>query len=150
VNVAHRPRDSSCHFRPKVRKLYCVDPQRKKKILLVDDSKTVLLMEETLLRLNHEIVKATRGAEALRVAAEERPDLILLDIVMPDMDGIETCRLLRGMEATKVTPIIMVTTRSDPRSVESAYASGASDYLTKPIDYQELRKKVERHLGVGT
>jgi len=144
--------DSSCRFLflPILRKLDSVHPQRQKKILLVDDSKTVLLMEETLLRLRHDIVKATRGAEALRVAAEERPDLILLDIVMPDLDGIETCRLLRGMEATKTTPIIMVSTRSDPKSVESAYASGANDYLTKPIDYQELRKKVEKHLGVTT
>jgi PleD family two-component response regulator len=122
-------------------------PPRRKKILLVDDSKTVLLMEETLLRLKHDIVKATRGAEALRVAAEERPDLILLDVVMPDMDGIETCRLLRGMEATKTTPILMVSTRSDAKSVESAKASGATDYLTKPIDYQELKKKIEQHLG---
>jgi PleD family two-component response regulator len=125
-------------------------PPGRKKILLVDDSKTVLLMEETLLRLKHDIVKATRGAEALRVAAQEHPDLILLDVVMPDMDGIETCRLLRGMEATKATPILMVSTRSDPKSVESAYASGATDYLTKPIDYQELRKKIEHHLGVAT
>jgi CheY-like chemotaxis protein len=66
------------------------------------------------------------------------------------MDGIETCRLLRGMEVTKSTPIIMVTTRSDPKSIESAYASGANDYVTKPIDYQELRSKIERHLGAST
>jgi PleD family two-component response regulator len=121
-----------------------------RKILLVDDSKTVLLMEEALLRLKHKVLKATGGPQALRIAAEEQPDLILLDIVMPDMDGIETCRLLRGMEATKSTPIIMVTTRSDPKSVDAAYASGANDYVTKPIDFQELRSKIERHLGVPT
>jgi CheY-like chemotaxis protein len=124
--------------------------REQRKILLVDDSKTVLLMEEALLRLKHKVLKATGGPQALRIAAEEQPDLILLDIVMPDMDGIETCRLLRGMEVTKSTPIIMVTTRSDPKSVESAYASGASDYVTKPIDFQELRSKIERHLGVAT
>jgi CheY-like chemotaxis protein len=121
-----------------------------RKILLVDDSKTVLLMEEALLRLRHTVLKATGGPQALRIAAEEQPDLILLDIVMPDMDGIETCRLLRGMEVTRSTPIIMVTTRSDPKSIESAYASGATDYVTKPIDYQELRTKIERHLGAAT
>jgi CheY-like chemotaxis protein len=125
-----------------------LEPRRK--ILLVDDSKTVLLMEEALLRLEHEILKAPSGALALRVAAEKQPDLILLDLVMPDMDGIETCRLLRGMEVTKSTPIIMVTTRSDAKSVESAYAAGATDYVTKPIDFQELRSKIDRHLGART
>jgi CheY-like chemotaxis protein len=123
--------------------------ERRHKILLVDDSKTVLLMEEALLRLHAKILKAPGGPQALRIAAEERPDLILLDIVMPDMNGIETCRLLRGMEITKATPIIMVTTRSDPKSVESAYAAGATDYVTKPIDFQELRTKIERHLGAS-
>jgi PleD family two-component response regulator len=122
-------------------------PERRHKILLVDDSKTVLLMEEALLRVRAQILKAPGGAQALRIAAEEQPDLILLDIVMPDMNGIETCRLLRGMEVTKSTPIIMVSTRSDPKSVESAYAAGATDYVTKPIDFQELRSKIERHLG---
>jgi PleD family two-component response regulator len=124
--------------------------ERQRKILLVDDSKTVLLMEEALLRLKHKILKATGGPQALRIAAEERPDLVLLDVVMPDMDGIETCRLLRGMEVTKSTPIIMVSTRSDPKSMEAAYASGATDYVTKPIDYHVLRTKIERHLGVTT
>jgi DNA-binding response OmpR family regulator len=53
------------------------------------------------------------------------------------------------MEVTKSTPIIMVTTRSDEKSVESAYAAGATDYVTKPVDFQELRTKIERHLGAG-
>jgi CheY-like chemotaxis protein len=126
-----------------------MNSERKRKILLVDDSKTVLLMEEALLRLKHTILKAGDGPQALRIAAKEQPDLILLDIVMPDMDGIETCRLLRGMEVTRSTPIIMVTTRSDEKSVESAYLAGATDYVTKPVDFKELRTKIERHLGAG-
>src|SRR5262252_2683341 len=99
-----------------------MDPQPKAKILVVDDSSTVLIMEELLLRRKYEVIKATGGMQALRLAAEQRPELILLDIVMPDMDGLETCRLLRGMEATKVTPIIMVTTRGEQKTMAAAYA----------------------------
>jgi PleD family two-component response regulator len=126
-----------------------MDDEPKKKILVVDDSRTALLMQEMLLRLTHVVLKATGGAQALRIAAEERPDLILLDIVMPEMDGFETCRLLRSMEVTKTTPIIMVTTRSDPKDMDSAFACGANDYVTKPIDYKDLLLKVRRYLGVS-
>jgi PleD family two-component response regulator len=126
-----------------------MDEEHKKKILVVDDSRTALLVQEMLLRLTHRVLKASGGAQALRIAAEERPDLILLDVVMPEMDGFETCRLLRSMEATKMIPIIMVTTRSDTKDVENAFACGANDYVTKPIDYKELLSKVRRHLGVS-
>lgn len=119
----------------------------KAKILIVDDSATVLIMEELLLRSRYDVVKATGGPQALRVAAEQRPDLILLDIVMPHMDGFETCRLLRAMEATKLTPIIMVTTRGEQKTVTSAYANGATDFVTKPINQKELVDKIVSHLG---
>jgi PleD family two-component response regulator len=124
-----------------------MDPEPKRKVLLVDDSETVLIMEEMLLRRSYTVLKATSGAQALRIAAEERPDLILLDVVMPDMDGLETCRLLRGLEATKTTPIIMVTTRSQAETVNAAFANGANDYVTKPIDRKQLTEKVARHIG---
>jgi PleD family two-component response regulator len=107
-----------------------MDQGPKPKILLVDDSETVLIMEEMLLRRSYDVLKATSGAQALRIAAEKRPNLILLDIIMPDMNGLETCRLLRGMEATKTTPIIMVTTRSQADTVNAAFANGATDYVT--------------------
>ena len=119
----------------------------KAKILIVDDSTTVLIMEELLLRSKYEVFKATGGPQALRVAAEHRPDLILLDIVMPHMDGFETCRLLRAMEATKLTPIIMVTTRGEQKAINSAYANGATDFVTKPINQKELMDKIVLHLG---
>jgi PleD family two-component response regulator len=127
-----------------------MEQERKRTILLVDDSETVLIMEEMLLRRSYDILKAASGAQALRLAAEKRPDLILLDVVMPDMNGLETCRLLRGMEATKTTPIIMVTTRSEAATVSAAQANGANDYVTKPIDRKELMEKVSRHIGGGT
>jgi two-component system alkaline phosphatase synthesis response regulator PhoP len=121
----------------------------RKTILVVDDSSTVLIMEEMLLRSKYEVLKASGGAQALRIAAEQRPDLILLDIVMPTMDGLETCRLLRAIEATKSTPIIMVTTRGEQKTMQAAYASGANDYVTKPINHKELLTKVEQYLGAS-
>ena len=126
-----------------------MDPETRAKILIVDDSSTVLIMEELLLRRKYDVLKATGGPQALRIAAEQRPDLILLDIVMPTMDGLETCRLLRGMESTRTTPIIMVTTRGEQKTMDAAYANGANDYVTKPIDQKELLGKVDKHLGAG-
>jgi CheY-like chemotaxis protein len=119
-----------------------------KKILLVDDSPTVLLMERLLLQNGpYELVSATSGAEALERALAERPELILMDVVMPGMDGFEVCRLLRAQEATRTTPIILVTTRGGPEHIEKGYESGCSDYVTKPFDGNELRAKIESFLG---
>jgi CheY-like chemotaxis protein len=119
-----------------------------KKILLVDDSPTVLLMERLLLQDGpYELVIATSGAEALSRALTERPELILMDVVMPGMDGFEVCRLLRAQEATRTTPIILVTTRGGPEHLEKGYESGCSDYVTKPFDGNELRAKIQSFLG---
>lgn len=119
----------------------------KKKILLVDDSATALLMEKTMLGSTYDLVTAKDGAEALKVALRELPDLILLDVVMPRMDGFEVCRVLRGIEATRTIPIIMVTTRGEGKNVEAGFANGANDYVTKPINSAELLAKIQRHLG---
>jgi len=126
-----------------------LDPAKKPRILIVDDSPTVLILEEMILRWRYEVLKATSGAQALRVAADKHPDLILLDIVMPDIDGLETCRLFRTLEPTKATPIIMVTTRGETDVVEAAYAHGATDYVMKPFNQKELLEKIQRHVGVG-
>jgi DNA-binding response OmpR family regulator len=119
----------------------------KKRILLVDDSATALLMEKTMLGTSYELMTAKDGAEGLKLAVKEIPDLILLDVVMPKMDGFEVCRVLRGIEATRAIPIIMVTTRGEGKNVEAGFASGASDYVTKPINSAELLAKIQRHLG---
>ena len=120
----------------------------KKKILLVDDSSTALMIEEVMLRrLACEIVTARNGAEAIAKAIVEMPDLILMDVTMPFMTGIEACRALRARASTRAIPIILVTTHGDEASVEAGFASGCNDYVTKPIDGPELLGKLRNQLG---
>jgi CheY-like chemotaxis protein len=120
----------------------------RKKILLVDDSTTVLLMEKMILAKNqYDVVEARDGQEGVEKALSEHPDLILMDVVMPRMDGFEAVRQLRGKDATRAIPIIMVTTRGEAESVESGYASGCTDYVTKPINGLDLLTKVRNCLG---
>jgi CheY-like chemotaxis protein len=120
----------------------------RKKILIVDDSSTVLLMETMILsKGSYEVVSARDGQEGLEKAQAERPDLILMDVIMPRMDGFEACRRLREAEATRGIPVIMVSTRGELKSVENGYESGCSDYVTKPIDGLELLSKVRSYLG---
>jgi len=120
----------------------------KKKILLVDDSKTVLMMEQMILnKAAYELVIANDGRQAIAKANDEHPDLILMDVMMPEMGGFEACAKLRSGEATRGIPIIMVTTRGEAESIEKGYASGCSDYITKPIDGMELLSKLKNYLG---
>jgi DNA-binding response OmpR family regulator len=120
----------------------------RKKILLVDDSNTILMMEKFILRNGpYEILTATNGEEGVLKAAEQMPDLILLDVIMPKMGGFEACRLLRSTRATSEIPIIMVTTRGEAANVEAGWANGCTDYVTKPINSIELLAKVRSFLG---
>lgn len=120
----------------------------RKKILLVDDSNTALMMERTLLSKSaYDVVVARDGQEAVRQAVDEAPDLIILDVVMPHMDGFQACRELRKLEATRAIPIIMVTTRGEPHNVENGFEAGCNDYVTKPINGPELVSKVRNLIG---
>ncbi len=120
---------------------------KRKKILLVDDSGTILMMEKMILaREPYDLVTAKDGFEAIQKAGVERPDLILLDVVMPHLTGFEVLQKLRAEDATKTTPVIMVTTRGEAGNVEAGFASGCNDYVTKPIDSMELLTKVRNFL----
>jgi DNA-binding response OmpR family regulator len=120
----------------------------RKKILLVDDSSTILMMEKFILRNGpYEILTATNGEEGVLKAAEQMPDLILLDVIMPKMGGFEACKMLRSTRATSEIPIIMVTTRGEAANVEAGWANGCTDYVTKPINAIELLAKVRNFLG---
>ena len=105
--------------------------------------------EKMILRSSRKylLLEAKDGAEAVAIAKVEKPDLIVMDIVMPKMDGIDACRALRSHEATKKIPIIMVTTRGEAENVEAGYSAGCNDYITKPVNSGELMKKVENLIG---
>ena len=120
----------------------------RKKILLVDDSSTVIMMEQMILsKNNYDLVTARDGQEGVAKALAEKPDLILMDVMMPRMDGFEACRKIRAENSTRSIPVIMVTTRSELTSVETGYASGCNDYVTKPINSLELLSKVKNYLA---
>lgn len=119
----------------------------RKKILIADDSSTALMMNKMILgNGSFEVLTARDGQEAAEIAAAEHPDLILLDVVMPRMTGLEACRMLRQREETREVPILLVTTRGEEDSVEAGYESGCTDYITKPVDPPELLSKVRSYL----
>jgi DNA-binding response OmpR family regulator len=119
-----------------------------KKILLVDDSNTVLLMERMILsQSRYELLTARNGLEGVERARAEKPDLILLDVVMPQMNGLDALAAIRAGEDTKHIPVIMVTTRSEAESMETGFARGCNDYVTKPVNSSELLAKVRGLLG---
>lgn len=120
----------------------------RKKILLVDDSNTILMMEKMILTKGHyTMVTASNGEEAVAKAESESPDLILMDVVMPKMDGFEAVRRIRRLAAVASVPIIMVTTRGEEHNIETGYEAGCTDYVTKPIDGLELMAKLRNYLG---
>ena len=100
-----------------------------------------------MLATRYECVMAENGAIAVEMASSESPDLILMDVVMPTMDGFAACRQIRMRADTNGIPIIMVTTRGEANNVETGYESGCNDYVTKPIDGPELLAKIENLIG---
>jgi len=120
-----------------------------KKVLLVDDSTTMLMMEEMILkqRTNYDCVTAKDGMDAISRAVEVSPDLVLMDVVMPRMDGFEACKRMRMETSLSGVPIILVTTRGEEENVEAGFQSGCSDYVTKPINSVELVALLQSYLG---
>jgi DNA-binding response OmpR family regulator len=112
------------------------------RILIVDDlAPNLRLLEAVLSTAGFEVLPAQSGQEALSIVAQERPDLVLLDIQMPDMDGYEVCRRLRSDPATSFLPIVMVTS-SEGEDRVAAIEVGADDFVMKPFDHQELLARV--------
>jgi CheY-like chemotaxis protein len=122
----------------------------RKKVLLVDDSNTVLMMEKMILAKGpYDVVTARDGVEGVAKAKSERPDAILLDVMMPNLDGLSACAAIRAEPSTAHIPIVMVTTRGEENNIETAFRNGANDYVTKPINGLELLSKLSNILGLG-
>jgi len=124
--------------------------ERRKRILLVDDSRTALMMTALLLRGGpFELLTAENGRVAIEKAQQAAPDLVLLDVVMPVMDGFEVVKHLRQEERTRNLPVVMLTTRGESDNVEQGFRLGCTDYLTKPVNGPELLAKINAVLGVS-
>lgn len=120
----------------------------RKRILLVDDSDTVLMANKLqLAQHGYEILTAKDGRAAVDIALREKPDLIFMDVLMPELDGFEAVILLRQHEATKTVPIVMLTTRGEEHNIARGREVGANDYLTKPVRAVDLFGKVRAYLG---
>ncbi|MBZ0292402.1 MAG: GAF domain-containing protein [Anaerolineae bacterium] len=118
------------------------------RILVVDDIPDTLELIINWLELHsYETIQATSGPEALKLAAEEKPDLILLDVMMPKMDGIETCRQLKANTRTAAIPVILVTAKDPSDTRADGMLAGAVDYIAKPVNLPDLVNKVESALA---
>jgi len=120
------------------------------KILIVDDTPAnIRLLTEALEPSGYEILAASNGGQALKIAARSRPDLILLDVVMPDMDGYSVCRALKADEATREIPVLFVTAKDETKNVLKGFQAGAIDYIPKPFQIEEVAIRVETHLKIS-
>jgi DNA-binding response OmpR family regulator len=117
-------------------------------ILVADDDEDLLRsLDFTLSQSGYNVEKAKDGAETIVKTRELKPDLILLDIMMPDLDGFTACRELKNKEETKRIPIIMLTARGEAEDIKTAFKVGANDYIVKPFIMEKLLGKIEKLLG---
>lgn len=122
---------------------------RKAKVLVADDEPLIReFLHQVLTDSGYEVVTVADGVEALVAAERERPDLILLDIKMPNLDGLDTCRELRKRPVTKHCRIIMLTAYDTRDRLEESIVAGADDFLGKPVDLTELQIRVRSMLKV--
>ncbi|WP_027168464.1 response regulator [Mesorhizobium sp. WSM3224] len=117
----------------------------KAKVLICDDDPLLLeLMEFRLRAKGYEVIKAADGAEALAKAEQDEPDIIVLDAMMPKVDGLEVLARIKGNSALSETPVVMLTARKGERDIVSALEKGADDYLVKPFIPEELLARLAR------
>ena len=120
----------------------------KGRILVVDDEVYIVhILDFSLGMEGYEVVTALDGEEALRKVKETRPDLIVLDIMMPKMDGYETCRALKADASTKNIPVILLSAKGRNVDMQQGYDVGADDYITKPFSPRKLVDRINAMLG---
>ena len=119
------------------------------KILVVDDEVYILHILDFILGAeSYDVVTATNGVQALQKVREEKPDLVILDIMMPKLDGYETCRMIKNDPTTKGIPVILLTAKGREVDQKLGREVGANDYMTKPFSPSKLIERVQAILGV--
>lgn len=124
------------------------EPQSKPTLLLVDDEPVNLRVLKQVLHADYQLIFAKNGEEALRLAGSEKPALILLDIMMPNMTGFEVCQALKQADATRAIPVIFVTALNDEHDEATGFAVGGVDYIAKPISATIVKARVKTHLSL--
>ena len=120
-----------------------------KTILIVDDTETNIENLMLLLEDKYDLLAATDGEEALELLEEEKVDIVLLDIMMPGIDGFEVCKRIKKNEKMADIPVIFITAKTDEGSIEKAYEVGGVDYITKPFRAKEVLSRVANHLALS-
>ncbi len=121
----------------------------KKKILLVDDNRQLLNLYQLALEKSFDIMLAYNGKEAVEMTPSQQPDLILMDIMMPEMDGTEALSLLKGNPSTATIPVILLTAKGEYEDVHGGYQVGADFCLIKPFTGKQLQSAIKLFLGEG-
>ncbi|HLP99042.1 MAG TPA: response regulator [Sideroxyarcus sp.] len=117
-------------------------------VLVIDDEPFNLSLMDELLNKDYIIQKADNGPDALKLAFADPPDLILIDVMMPNMDGFEVCRLLKNDPTTLHVPVIFITAKNEIRDEELGFAVGAADFIHKPISAPIVAARVKTHLKI--
>lgn len=113
------------------------------RILVIDDDYVVLdLLKETLLMEGYDVICVSSGLDGLEQLIREKPDLVLLDVMMPDIDGYEMCKKIKECQSTADIPIIFVSAKAQPEDLEIGFSLGADDYVVKPFDMRDLTDRV--------
>lgn len=123
-------------------------PENKATILCVDDTPVNLFLLVELLKASYRVKTATNGLHALQIVSANPPDLILLDVMMPEMDGYEVCRRLKAEEVTARIPVLFLTAKTQPEEETHGLNLGAADYIHKPISPPILQARVQHHLSI--
>jgi len=119
----------------------------KKKILLVDDDEDIIKMNKLMLsELGFEVISASSGEEAIEKAGSESPDLILLDVMMPEIDGLQTLAMLKNKPETSSIPVLMLSGAGEKIAQNNAMLAGAADYIMKPFNSEMLLEAIKKHL----
>ena len=119
-----------------------------KRILIADDDPVILRLIQVNLELEgYQVLTANNGQEAVDVANAEHPDLVILDIMMPRLDGYQACEQLKASDATKAIPVIFLSAKAQSGDIEKGQSFGVAAYLTKPFDPTELLEVVEQHVS---